>query len=142
MCKLLNPLKHNKTLIKLDLSKTVSHLDVLQLNFSLEELLLHGTPFKCDGSDVIGQTQLKKVWNTRLFYKGLTQWHQTLQEYFFAVLPLQASFKTCHIKQWWLVNENYHMTFFYNFKHILLLQYSQVNIWCTNYGILKSKRKF
>jgi hypothetical protein len=62
MSKLLNGLKYNKTLIKLDLSKceTVvgkgvlgTIMDVLQVNFSLEELGLHGTPFECDGSDVI-----------------------------------------------------------------------------------------
>jgi len=82
MSKLLNALKHNKTLIKLDLSKCEivvvkevlgTIMDMLQVNFSLEELLLHGTPFQCDGSDVIVQTQLKKNVNTRIFYKGLTQ---------------------------------------------------------------------
>jgi Asp-tRNA(Asn)/Glu-tRNA(Gln) amidotransferase C subunit len=82
MSKLLNALKHNKTLMKLDLSKCEilvgkevlgTIMDMLQVNFSLEELLLHGTPFQRDGSDVIVQTQLKKNVNTRIFYKGLTQ---------------------------------------------------------------------
>lgn len=82
MSKLLNALKHNKTLIKLDLSKCEivvgkevlgTIMDVLQVNFSLEELRLHGTTFEHDGSDVIVQTQLKKNVKYKTFPQGLTQ---------------------------------------------------------------------
>jgi hypothetical protein len=99
MSKLLNALKHSKILIKLDLSKCEivvgkevlgTIMDVLQVNFSQEELLLHGTPFE---RDVIVQTQLKKKMKYKAFLQGIDTMTPTPARVFLCGSPLTRKFQ-------------------------------------------------